>query len=92
MKRIDKQLKQQIQIQILSLVKSGITSADQLLEQISKQQKKFESRLFYPALSGLNRSNQLCWHWKYSNDAPPEKHFFLTSEGEKVVTNQMALV
>ncbi len=92
MKRIDTDQKHQLQLKILSLVKKGTTSANQLFEQITEQGCVSETRLFHPALSGLNRSNELCWHWKYSESAPPEKHFFLTSKGEKKIMNQLAVV
>lgn len=86
MAHIDPQAKAQMQNHILALLQLGTSSTAQLLEEMTRQSPQFDHRLFYPALSGLNLANLVCWHWHYGTDGPAEKHFFLTGEGKKMVS------
>lgn len=79
------ELQEQIQFAILQQIHHGITGTSELYKKVLAQAEHFTSKMFYPALSGLHRTNLLCWHWKYAENTPSEKHFFLTAKGEKAI-------
>lgn len=72
---------------VLLLCKDGKVYSSQIINRLHQAELIVVEGTLYPLLSRLAREGLLGYEWRESEQGPPRKYYWLTSEGKEVLKN-----
>jgi PadR family transcriptional regulator PadR len=70
---------------VLLLCKDGKVYSSELIKALRKAELIVVEGTLYPLLSRLAKDGLLAYEWQESEQGPPRKYYWLTSEGQKLL-------
>jgi len=70
---------------VLLLLKDGKVYTSELIRSLRQAELIVVEGTLYPLLNRLAKDNLLAYEWQESEQGPPRKYYWLTSEGKKLL-------
>jgi len=71
---------------VLLLCKDGKVYSSDIITKLRAAELIVVEGTLYPLLTRLNRDGFVAYEWQESEQGPPRKYYWLTDEGQKLVT------
>src|ERR1700679_184544 len=72
---------------VLLLLKDGKVYSSEIIKSLSKAELIVVEGTLYPLLSRLAKEKLLAYEWQESEQGPPRKYYWLTSDGETLLAD-----
>ena len=72
---------------VLLLLKDGKVYTSEIITSLRKAELIVVEGTLYPLLNRLAKDHLLAYEWQESEQGPPRKYYWLTSEGSALLTN-----
>lgn len=75
---------------VLLLLKDGKVYTSEIIRSLRQAELIVVEGTLYPLLNRLAKDNLLAYEWQESEQGPPRKYYWLTSDGKKLLTDLKA--